>query len=155
MGSASTSWRRRAGTAGVAAGYFRRAGFRSGRYDGDGLLLMVGSSNGSEREVAEVAKASLERLGFEVRLPVVTQDVMLARFCAVPAADADMLVLRVVDDGVGGADPTGGGLSGLRDRVHAVDGELLVASAPGTGTAIEAGLPLSRAHELPTAAATA
>ena len=32
--------------------------------------------------------------------------------------------LRIADDGAGGADPAGGGLSGLRERVRAVDGEL-------------------------------
>ncbi len=58
------------------------------------------------------------------------------------SADADVLHLRVVDDGVGGADPAGGGLSGLRERVRAVDGDLRVNSAPGAGTVIEAHLPL-------------
>ena len=50
--------------------------------------------------------------------------------------------LRVADDGVGGADPAGGGLSGLQERVRAVDGELRVRTAPGGGTVIEARLPL-------------
>ena len=50
--------------------------------------------------------------------------------------------LRIADDGVGGADPAGGGLSGLRERVRAVDGELRVRTAPGGGTVIEARLPL-------------
>ena len=50
--------------------------------------------------------------------------------------------VRVIDDGAGGADPAGGGLSGLRDRVAAVDGELRVLSPPGGGTVVEARLPL-------------
>jgi signal transduction histidine kinase len=50
-------------------------------------------------------------------------------------------VLRIADDGAGGADPAGGGLSGLRERVRAVDGELRVHSPPGAGTVVEARLP--------------
>jgi signal transduction histidine kinase len=59
------------------------------------------------------------------------------------SACAGELLLRIVDDGVGGADPAGSGLSGLRDRVRAVNGELRVRSPHGTGTVIEARLPLS------------
>jgi signal transduction histidine kinase len=54
---------------------------------------------------------------------------------------ADDLVVQVADDGPGGADPAGGGLSGLRHRVEALDGELAVASPAGRGTTIRAELP--------------
>jgi PAS domain S-box-containing protein len=55
----------------------------------------------------------------------------------------DRLVLAVEDDGVGGASPyPGSGLSGLRDRVAALDGTLTVDSPPGAGTRIRAELPL-------------
>ena len=62
----------------------------------------------------------------------------------VKAAQVDgRLVLTVVDDGVGGAEPApGGGLSGLEDRVAALDGTLTVDSAPGAGTSIRAEIPL-------------
>jgi signal transduction histidine kinase len=52
-------------------------------------------------------------------------------------------VLRasVRDDGRGGADPSGGGLSGLARRVQAADGTLTVTSPPGGGTTISAVLP--------------
>jgi PAS domain S-box-containing protein len=51
-------------------------------------------------------------------------------------------VVEVTDDGVGGADPTrGSGLSGLVDRVEALDGVLKVESAPGAGTRIRAEIP--------------
>jgi PAS domain S-box-containing protein len=51
-------------------------------------------------------------------------------------------VVEVADDGVGGADPTrGSGLSGLVDRVEALDGVLKVESAPGAGTRIRAEIP--------------
>ncbi|HYT26390.1 MAG TPA: sensor domain-containing protein, partial [Actinomycetota bacterium] len=54
-----------------------------------------------------------------------------------------MLLLRVTDDGVGGADPAGGsGLSGLARRVATVDGRLETTSPPGGPTDITAVLPL-------------
>ncbi|PWJ53319.1 Signal transduction histidine kinase [Quadrisphaera granulorum] len=55
------------------------------------------------------------------------------------------LVVRVEDDGVGGADPsspTGTGLRGLVARAQAVDGALTVASPAGGPTVVEARLPL-------------
>lgn len=51
-------------------------------------------------------------------------------------------VVEVVDDGVGGAVPApGSGLSGLRDRVAALDGTLMVESPVGGGTRIRAEIP--------------
>jgi signal transduction histidine kinase len=51
------------------------------------------------------------------------------------------LMAAVSDDGPGGADPAGGGLTGLRHRVEAIDGTLAVHSPPGQGTMIRAELP--------------
>jgi signal transduction histidine kinase len=52
------------------------------------------------------------------------------------------LRVSVRDDGVGGADPTGGsGLTGLRDRVEALGGRLQVTSVPGEGTLLVADIP--------------
>jgi signal transduction histidine kinase len=51
------------------------------------------------------------------------------------------LVVQVSDDGRGGADPAGGGLQGLRDRVGALDGRFSVAAGPGGGTTIRAEIP--------------
>jgi signal transduction histidine kinase len=55
--------------------------------------------------------------------------------------DDEMLTAEVADNGPGGADPEGGGLSGLRNRVEALDGTLRVISPPGEGTTIYAELP--------------
>ena len=52
----------------------------------------------------------------------------------------DRLELSVSDDGDGGADPGGAGLTGLRQRVEALDGTLAVAEAH-PGTMIRAELP--------------
>jgi signal transduction histidine kinase len=53
----------------------------------------------------------------------------------------DQLVVEVADDGPGGADPGGGGLTGLRHRVEALDGTLTVTSPAGGGTIVRAELP--------------
>jgi signal transduction histidine kinase len=53
----------------------------------------------------------------------------------------DTLSLVIRDDGIGGADPRGQGLSGLADRVAGVDGRLTVHSPAGGGTVIAAELP--------------
>jgi signal transduction histidine kinase len=51
------------------------------------------------------------------------------------------LVVEVVDDGRGGADPNGSGLTGLRHRVEALDGLLTIVSPVGGGTTLRAELP--------------
>jgi signal transduction histidine kinase len=52
------------------------------------------------------------------------------------------LFIKIVDDGQGGADPSGGsGLAGLAERIGAVDGELAVDSPVGGPTTVTAQLP--------------
>jgi len=52
------------------------------------------------------------------------------------------LEVDVEDDGVGGAAPgAGSGLAGLYDRVHALDGELMIESCAGGGTRLHAEIP--------------
>jgi len=54
----------------------------------------------------------------------------------------DRLKLAIVDDGRGGAVETAGsGLTGLRDRVAAVDGRFTLTSPPGGGTTIAVEVP--------------
>jgi len=54
----------------------------------------------------------------------------------------DMLIVEVVDDGVGGADSErGSGLRGLADRIEAQNGRLRIWSAAGSGTRVRAELP--------------
>ena len=59
----------------------------------------------------------------------------------VPAAQT--VLVEILDDGSGGADPESGtGLRGLADRVEALGGRLEVDSPPGAGTRVSARLPL-------------
>lgn len=57
------------------------------------------------------------------------------------ARRSDNLSVEVRDDGPGGADPSGAGLTGLRRRVEALDGRLIVDSPAGGPTVIRAELP--------------
>jgi GAF domain-containing protein len=54
-----------------------------------------------------------------------------------------VLRLKVTDDGVGGAEPAGAGLVGLRDRLAVLDGSLRIESPTGNGTIVQASIPVS------------
>jgi signal transduction histidine kinase len=53
----------------------------------------------------------------------------------------ERLRIAVVDDGKGGANPAGNGLTGMRQRVEALDGRLRIASPEGGPTTVTAELP--------------
>jgi signal transduction histidine kinase len=53
----------------------------------------------------------------------------------------DALVVEVADDGAGGADVSGNGLTGLARRVEALDGTLEVSSPVGGPTTVKAVMP--------------
>ncbi|MFE9045811.1 sensor histidine kinase [Streptomyces sp. NPDC007818] len=59
----------------------------------------------------------------------------------VAGAPGSPLTVRIEDDGRGGADPAGSGLTGLRGRVAALDGVLRIDSPLGGPTTIVAELP--------------
>lgn len=60
-------------------------------------------------------------------------------------ASNNHVVLRVGDNGAGGADPDRGtGLRGLADRVEALGGKLELQSPPGQGTLLTASIPCGR-----------
>ncbi|WP_438295707.1 ATP-binding protein [Streptomyces sp. HUAS TT7] len=59
----------------------------------------------------------------------------------VEAQSGPVLSVRITDDGVGGADASGGGLAGLARRAAALDGRFTVLSPPGGPTLVEAELP--------------
>jgi signal transduction histidine kinase len=72
----------------------------------------------------------------------------VAKYAAATHATVDVrrlngrLVVRVSDDGVGGADPDlGTGLRGLADRLAVIEGRLEIDSQPGKGTTITAKIP--------------
>ncbi|MQY03539.1 sensor histidine kinase [Actinomadura macrotermitis] len=88
--------------------------------------------------------AAVETATYFVVSEAVTNAAKHARATAVAVevrGHGTMITVRVRDDGAGGADPAGGGLSGLARRVAALDGRFTVASPPGGPTVIEAELP--------------
>ena len=62
------------------------------------------------------------------------------RACA-RSSEGDCSSSRCPTAAAGGADPDGGGLTGLRHRVEALDGRLTVTSPTGGGTVVRAELP--------------
>ncbi|HEX5617257.1 MAG TPA: ABC transporter substrate-binding protein [Solirubrobacteraceae bacterium] len=71
----------------LAAEYFRRAGFPSGRYDGDKTFLMMIENTGVGEHAGEVAQQQFEKLGFRIRVRRVSLDVMFGKFCGVLSAN--------------------------------------------------------------------
>jgi signal transduction histidine kinase len=66
-----------------------------------------------------------------------------ARIALSAESAGNRLLLTIADDGPGGADPGGGGLTGVRDRVATLGGQLAIESPAGGGTRIAIRLPLS------------
>jgi signal transduction histidine kinase len=80
-----------------------------------------------------VVSEALANAAKHAQASVVTVDV---------ACDDGSLVVKVKDDGRGGAEPRpGSGLAGLADRVHALEGRLTIESEVGRGTRLRADLP--------------
>jgi signal transduction histidine kinase len=91
--------------------------------------------SGSQIEVAAfyVVSESLANIGKHARAGSASIDV---------SRRDGVVVVEIVDDGVGGADSEGGsGLRGLADRVEALGGTLRVWSPPGDGTRLRAEMP--------------
>jgi signal transduction histidine kinase len=95
-------------------------------------------------EAGERLPAAVETAAYFVAAEALTNAVKHggARRAAVRVErEDDRLVVEVTDDGRGGADANGNGLSGLRKRVEALDGTLRVASPPGGPTLVRAEVP--------------
>jgi signal transduction histidine kinase len=63
------------------------------------------------------------------------------RATVVVRVDESRLNLEISDDGVGGVESSGYGLSNILDRVHALDGDVTIVSPPGLGTRLEVRIP--------------
>jgi len=70
--------------------YFKKAGFASGKYEGNNEIVMVGDNSGVATKVAELAKTNFEQLGFKVKLRLVEHNVMYTKYCNVPTADVEV-----------------------------------------------------------------
>jgi peptide/nickel transport system substrate-binding protein len=74
-----------AGNAAVSAKYFKKAGYKSGKYKGRQRLLLVGPNVDPGRAQIEAARRQLQRMGFKVRLRLVAQDAVYTDWCQRPA----------------------------------------------------------------------
>jgi len=93
--------------------------------------------------------AAVESTAYYVIAEAVTNAVKHGGDCQVTievGVDGTDLVVVVSDDGPGGARVApAGGLSGLQDRVRALDGTFAVRSVAGSGTTVRAALPIGAA----------
>ncbi len=95
-------------------------------------------------DVAVRPPASVEAIAYFVvaeALTNVAKHARASRADVTVARSADLLRVVIADDGIGGADPAGQGLSGLASRAAGVDGRLSVRSPAGGPTSIEVLLP--------------
>jgi len=69
----------------LAARYMRRAGYPSGRYDGDTHPVMVSDTTSQGKRFAEILRQAIESLGIEMDEVQVSRDTMYSTYCNVPA----------------------------------------------------------------------
>jgi peptide/nickel transport system substrate-binding protein len=74
----------------LAAEYMKKAGYDSGKCEGDCSVTMVGENAPPDKDTAEVVRSQLEELGFDVDLRLVGGTVMYTRFCSVPDQEPDV-----------------------------------------------------------------
>jgi peptide/nickel transport system substrate-binding protein len=74
----------------VAEDYMKKAGFDSGKCEGDCDITMVGDDAPPGSDTATVFKDQLEQLGFNVDYQKVAHDVMYTRFCNVPKNEPEV-----------------------------------------------------------------
>nr|WP_237536050.1 histidine kinase [Streptomyces sp. SID3343] len=126
-----------------------------------GVHPQVLTERGLPAAIRDVAGRSLVPVDSDVQVPRLASSVEVAAYFAVCEALANaarhsraercrvrgrvvhgVLVLEVSDDGRGGADPAAGsGLTGLADRVAAVDGRMLLSSPVGGPTLVRVEIP--------------
>jgi len=73
------------GNSDLAASYLKKAGFKSGKYSGPDLLMIVDNS-ANQKAAAQVALDGFEKLGFKINFRPVSRDVMYAKYCGVPSS---------------------------------------------------------------------
>jgi signal transduction histidine kinase len=97
-----------------------------------------------DADVRDVGRETAAALYFVAAEAVANAARHAGATCAriVVSRDDERVVLEVSDDGSGGADPSGRGLQGLRDRLEALGGGLAVISERELGTRLRAELPL-------------
>ena len=71
----------------LAAEYMKKAGYASGKYEGDEEILMVAENAGVDKRVGEYVRDLFSSLGFKINFRQVSSDTMYVKFCGVPKAE--------------------------------------------------------------------
>jgi peptide/nickel transport system substrate-binding protein len=71
----------------VSAKYFKAAGMKSGKFEGNDQILVVGDDSGVGGRAAEIAASQLQDMGFKVNFRQVPHSTMYTKFCNVPKAN--------------------------------------------------------------------
>jgi peptide/nickel transport system substrate-binding protein len=79
-----------AGDLALAQSYMKKAGYASGKYDGGKTFTAVADGATQQKNVAEVAQAQFEKLGFKVKTQYVVRSTMYTKFCQVPKNEPDI-----------------------------------------------------------------
>lgn len=74
----------------LAESYMKKAGYKSGKCSGNCTITMVSTNVPPASDTAQVAKAQLASLGFNVQLHPVEQAVMYTKFCSVVANEPNI-----------------------------------------------------------------
>jgi peptide/nickel transport system substrate-binding protein len=70
----------------LAAKYMRKAGFASGKFEGDEILV-IGENAGVDKGVSSVVRDIFAKLGFKVTLRELSSDTAYTKFCNVPKSN--------------------------------------------------------------------
>jgi signal transduction histidine kinase len=110
-------------------------------------LFLLPSPGGPRGTCRRTAPEPVEVSAYYIVAEALTDAAKHARASTVgvePEVVGDLLRVTVRDDGAGGADlARGTGLAGLKDRVEALGGRIVLHSPGGAGTSLRAELPLS------------
>ena len=79
-----------AGDMALAAEYFKKAGYASGKYEGTETFTAVADNATQQKQMAEVATQQFAKLGFKVEVRYVPRDSMYTKFCQVPDEQPDI-----------------------------------------------------------------
>jgi peptide/nickel transport system substrate-binding protein len=72
------------GDAALSASYFKKAGYKSGKYDGNETFTLVTANVDPGKAQAEVAQQQFQKMGFKVKLQTVPQDAVYTEYCQQP-----------------------------------------------------------------------
>ena len=91
-GTAGQGWdwlKNPSGDMALARSYLKKAGFKSGKYSGPPVTMVVDNSS-NQKNAAERVLSAFQALGFKVNFRPVTRDTMYSKFCGVPKSEPEV-----------------------------------------------------------------